>query len=77
MEGSCGLLSKVAHPRKIERNGVLSCEMPPTGSSPPSQHFMNIYLRSVLYNKKLTLNQEMYKSYGTKSPYEAGGAIAS
>ncbi len=52
----------------FKRNGsfVLSRQMPPIGSSPPSPpqgNFVHNYLKHLLKNKRFSLDQEMYKEY--------------
>ena len=45
---------------------VLSRQMPPSGTSPPSPpmgDYMQTYLKGILSNRKLSLDQEMYKDY--------------
>ena len=45
---------------------VLSRQMPPSGSSPPGPphgDYMHMYLKGLLNNRKLSLNQDMYKDY--------------
>ena len=44
-------------------NNYLSCQLPPTGKSPPSSDFINLYFNHLLQNKKLDLTIKTYKDY--------------